>query len=203
MASFEDFTTEPGIATYLKKISKYKDKISKKFFAIYDKIDNMSQFRIELKKTVSDITDDPKEKSKISTEFNVLRYVIQMMTFENIKNEEIDEFFGGAVDNNSDFSKYFKSQYNEEFIKKIKDLTDMDRILNKHKFSILNFDYDINLRSKDLMKNEKPIPVISLHLHDNLGNIEADCSMKDIDYLIEELNKLKEEGEKLVKANDS
>jgi len=201
MVNVKDFTRDPIIPLYLKKISLLEDKNLKKFFEIYDKIDNMSQFSVEIDRIILEISDK-KEQNSVASEFNVLKYLIGMMVVENIKNEDIDEFFGDAVDTNSNFSKYFKSKFNEEFIKKNNELADMDKILNKNKFSILDLDYDINLRPQDMELKKKPFPVISFHFNGRHGVIDADCNMKDIDYLIEELNRLKERGVQLEKLNE-
>ena len=201
MPNVKDFSLDPLVPIYLKKISNYDEKIIKKIFTIFDKIDNTSQFSIELKKTLSEITDNTKDNSRMFSEIGILKYVLQMMTVENIKNEQLEEFFEGIIDLNSIFFKYFKTIYDEKFIVKFINLIKMDTVLNKYRFSILNLDYDINLRSRDLTNNEKPVAVISFHMHDSLGKIEADCSVKDIDYLIEELNDIKEKAKGLEKIN--
>ena len=196
MIRLKDIVAHAFMENDLDKFQKYDAKMLEQLVVFYDTIDNISQLRTEIDEHVSSISDST-EKSHTISSFQILDYVLQRMVMESIKNEKLDDFFRDILTKDSPLLKQFKMSYNKKLEDRIRHLQKMYSILNKMEFSILNTDYDINLRSLNIEKNTKLVPVITFYFRNNSGAINADCSLKDIDYMIKKLSKVKELAKKL------
>lgn len=196
MIKFSDFVTKPFVPAYLQKISDYGEKTLQEIFNIYDKIDNMTQFDHEFKKIISHI-DDKKERSNMVRHIHFLQYAITVMVGEKIDNKNIDVFFKDSIPSDSVFIQALKNNFNNVFIERYQELTSMNDVLNKDECSLLDYEYDCNLRSTEYPTTKKPIPVVTLHITNPYSRISVDCSIRDIDCFIEELKELKHQAQKV------
>lgn len=168
------------VKKYLPKLSDIDPKDFSTIIELYKSVDNDYQILHLAKKNFPD-----KYKINnvtITNASTVIRVLYQIIFNNNLSIDETKGLLNEVVINkNSNFIKLFLNNMNDKFKKKVLELAENSRVLNKSQFSILDTSYDINFRGN---QNDKLLPVVTMYFQNrNADIITCDCSEKDLDFL--------------------